>query len=216
MSTETLEQPRLPGTLITLDGPGGAGKSTLTRLLTQRLRAAGWPVHATAGPSWAPLGELARHGTDTYHGMALACLCAADRHHQLAVEILPALQEGQIVLCDRYLPSSLVLQGLDGIPTETVWALNRGVYRPDLTLILTADPAVLAARLRQRGTHSRFERAADSSLRESQLYLTAQAELHTAGWPTTTVETATAPPEDAAARIVSLIRPLAKETRAAC
>ncbi|HKS50107.1 MAG TPA: hypothetical protein VJT49_34380 [Amycolatopsis sp.] len=69
--------------------------------------------------------------------MALACLCAADRHHQFATEIVPALREGQVVVCDRYVASSLVLQGLDGLSAEVVWQLNHGVYRPDLSVILT-------------------------------------------------------------------------------
>jgi dTMP kinase len=129
--------------LITLDGPGGVGKSTTARLVGAALTTAGLSVHATAQPSRAPLGELARHGTDTYQGMALACLCAADRHHQLAVEILPALRAGTLVLCDRYVPSSLVLQGLDGVPSDIVWHLNHGVYRPDLAVILTAQPQVI-------------------------------------------------------------------------
>lgn len=153
---------RLAGRLITLDGPGGVGKSTAVRLVVDTLTEAGLPVHATSQPSRAPLGELARHGTDTYRGMALACLCAADRHHQLATEILPALREGKVVVCDRYVASSLVLQGLDGLPAEVVWQLNHGVYRPDLSIVLTGDPQVINARLRARGGHSRFERAEKS------------------------------------------------------
>ena len=87
--------------------------------------------------------------------MALACLCAADRHHQLEVEIKPALRQGKVVVCDRYVASSLVLQGLDGLSSDTVWQLNHGVYCPDLTVILNADPQVLDSRLRGRGGHSR-------------------------------------------------------------
>ena len=154
--TGLFDEPRLAGTLITLDGPGGVGKSTAVRLVVDTLAAAGLPVHTTTQPSRAPLGELARHGTDTYRGMALACLCAADRHHQLETEILPALREGRIVVCDRYVASSLVLQGLDGLSAEVVWQLNHGVYRPDLSIILTGDPEVIDARLRARGGHSRL------------------------------------------------------------
>jgi dTMP kinase len=86
------DQPRLPGTLITVDGPGGVGKSSALTRVIALLTAAGLPVHGTRQPSRAKLGELARHGTDTYQGMSLACLCAADRHHQLDTEIKPALR----------------------------------------------------------------------------------------------------------------------------
>ncbi|WP_338023489.1 dTMP kinase [Amycolatopsis vastitatis] len=78
---------RLPGTLVTFEGPGGVGKTTITELVAGLLDADGVPVHATTQPSRTPLGELARHGT--YRDMAFACLCAADRHHQLATESSP-------------------------------------------------------------------------------------------------------------------------------
>lgn len=199
------EQPRLPGTLIAIDGPGGVGKSSAVARAVELLTAARLPVHGTRQPSRGELGELARHTTDTYHGMSLACLCAADRHHQLDTEIKPALREGVIVLCDRYVASSLVLQGLDGLPSQIVWQLNHGVYRPDLSLILTGDPEVINARLRARGGHSRFERAADSSARESALYARAVADLQDKGWPVQTIDCTAGGPDIVAARIMSLI-----------
>lgn len=210
------ESPRLAGTLITLDGPGGVGKSTAVQRIVDTLTAAGLRVHVTAQPSRAPLGELARHGTDTYHGMALACLCAADRHHQLAVEILPALRDGHIVVCDRYVPSSLVLQRLDGLSSDTVWHLNHGVYRPDLAIILNGDPHVIDSRLRGRGGHSRFERAADNSDREAALYIRAATDLQGRGWPVTTLDCTTDAPDAVAGRIVSLIHRVLKEKTPVC
>jgi dTMP kinase len=75
-------------------------------------------VHTTSEPSHGPLGTLARHGTDTYSGYVLACLVAADRYHHLATDIRPNLAAGRIVVCDRYVPSSYVLQLMDGVPIE--------------------------------------------------------------------------------------------------
>jgi dTMP kinase len=174
---------RLPGMLITIDGPGGVGKSTTVRLVAKALDDRAIPVHTTTEPTRTALGEHIRAGTDTYRGMALACLVAGDRHHHLAAEILPALHAGKIVICDRYLPSSLVLQGIDGIESDTVWRLNTGVYVPDVAVLLNADNPVIADRLRQRGAHSRFERQPDGSRTESDLYHRTAAELRTAGWP---------------------------------
>ena len=210
------DQPRLPGTLITLDGPGSVGKSSAATTAIELLTTADLPVHGTRQPSKAVLGELARHGTDTYHGMSLACLCAADRHHQLDTEIKPALRAGRIVICDRYVASSLVLQGLDGVPSGIVWQLNHGVYQPDLSLILTGDPAVINARLRARGGHSRFESAADNSVRESALYARAVADLQDKGWTVQTLDCTAEGPDMVAARIVSLIHRALGEKSLVC
>lgn len=212
----TEEPRRLAGTLITVDGPGGSGKSTVVRLVVDAVAVAGLPVYATAQPSRAQLGELARHGTDTYRNMALACLCAADRHHQLDTEILPALRDGRVVVCDRYVASSLVLQGLDGLPARVVWQLNHGVYRPDLSVVLIGDPAIVDSRLRARGTHSRFERATDSAAREGARYVHAVTYLEAHGWPITTVDNTTGPAETAAATIVSLVQQILTEKSPAC
>lgn len=192
------------------------GKSTAARMVVDTLAAAGLPMHATAQPSGAPLGELARRGTDTYRGMALACLCAADRHHQLEVEIKPALRQGKVVVCDRYVASSLALQGLDGLPSDTVWQLNHGIYCPDLTVILNGDPQVIDARLRGRGGHSRFERAEDNSDMESGLYVHAVVDLQAKGWPVATLDLTTDTPDTIAARIVFLIRRVLQEKSPAC
>ncbi|UOX90358.1 dTMP kinase [Amycolatopsis sp. FBCC-B4732] len=199
-----MSAPRLPGKLVAFEGPGGVGKTTITALVAELLAADGVPVHATVQPSRSPLGDLARHGTDTYRDMALACLCAADRHHQLASEILPALAEGKIVLCDRYAASSLVLQGLDDIPFDVVWALNHDVYRPDLVCALKAPPADVEQRLRARGGHSRFERTPGSSFRETLGYLAAMTFLRDQGWPVEMIECAE-DPRATAGTIVDLI-----------
>ncbi|WP_030105539.1 dTMP kinase, partial [Actinoalloteichus caeruleus] len=145
------------GVFVTLDGMGGAGKSTTTRHLNEHLAAQGYTVHVTTEPSHAELGAIARHGTDTYSRHALACLVAADRYHHLATEIRPNLAAGRIVLCDRYVASSFVLQRMDRVPIEFVEALNAAADIPDLAVILIADATVTAGRIERRGSHSRFE-----------------------------------------------------------
>jgi dTMP kinase len=211
----TLTASHHPGLFISIDGPGGVGKSTVVTLLDEILRAKGLAVHATTQPSRTPLGDHIRHGTHTYRDMALACLVAGDRHHQLATEILPARESGAVVVCDRYLPSSLVLQRLDGLTAHTVWELNAGIAPPDLAVILTADPVTIAQRLHGRGGHSRFEQRPDGSAEEVRLYHEAIVELADAGWPLLNVDGAAAPDmiaETVAHQIITLL----VERSAAC
>ena len=74
------------------------------------------------------------------HGHALACLVAADRYHHLDTEIRPERPPGSIVICDRYLASTLVLQARDGLAGPWLLALNEGIDLPDLAVILSAGP----------------------------------------------------------------------------
>lgn len=193
---------RLPGILVTIDGPGGVGKSTVAQLVAKALNDQAVPVHSTVEPTRTPLGEHIRAGTQTYRGMALACLVAGDRHHHhLATEILPALRAGKVVICDRYLPSSLVLQRFDGIDPEVIWQLHAGAYVPDVAVLLNAEHQVIANRLRARGAHSRFERQPGSSRTESDLYHHAAAQLRSAGWPVMALDCTIRRPETIAATI---------------
>jgi dTMP kinase len=166
------------GFFVAIDGPSGIGKSTITGLLAAQLTARGSSVLATKEPTATPLGSLARFGTDDYHGLTLACLVAADRYQHLEQEIRPAMQVGQIVLCDRYFASSLVLQRLDGVPPEFVWQLNQHADRPDLYIILSGDAASARKRADERGLYSRFHRGGHViSMAEAALYVTAAADL---------------------------------------
>jgi dTMP kinase len=206
---------RMPGMLITVDGPGGVGKSTTAHLVAQALDDRAIPVHTTTEPTRTALGEHIRAGTDTYRGMALACLVAGDRHHHLATEILPALRTGKVVVCDRYLPSSLVLQGIDGIGSDAIWDLNAGVYVPDIAVLLNADHPVIADRLHQRGAHSRFERQPGGSRAESDLYHRAATDLRTAGWPVMALDCTTRRPQAIAMMIaVPVIRSYRERSQA--
>jgi dTMP kinase len=203
--------------LITIDGPGGVGKSSTAQLVAKALEDRDIPVHTTTEPTRTSLGEHIRAGTDTYRGMALACLVAGDRHHHhLAAEILPALHAGKVVVCDRYLPSSPVLQGIDGVESDTVWLLNAGVYVPDVAVLLNADHHVIDERLRQRGGHSRFERQPGGSRAESDLYHRAAAELHAAGWPVMALDCTIRRPETIALMIAVPAIHSSRERSQAC
>ncbi|WP_405993079.1 dTMP kinase [Streptomyces sp. NBC_00986] len=203
------------GLFVTIDGPGGVGKSTALEHTRARLTRHGLRVHSTREPSGTSLGELARHGTETYRGLSLACLVAADRYHHIETEIQPAVERGEIVLCDRYIASSLVLQRLDDVPVETVWALNSHARRPDLSVILTAEPGVIAQRLRARGAHSRFEKMPDGSKKETTLFAEAATFLQEAGFATLVVDcTSRTPAETADIIAAEITRPSARNEHA--
>lgn len=127
------------GMLITLDGPGGVGKSTAITATQQALAAAGRTVHTASQPSATDFGQAVRAVAQSMHGRALALAVAADRLHQLETELRPALAAGRTVLLDRYLPSTLVLQRADGVPVEDLLAMNAGIDVPDLSVILFAQ-----------------------------------------------------------------------------
>ena len=199
---------------VTLDGPGGAGKSTTSEHLRRYLTAQGYTAHVTTEPSDGQLGRIARHSTHTYSGHALACLVAADRYHHLDTEIRPNLGAGRIVVCDRYVASSYVLQRMDGVPIGFIEALNAAADIPHLAVILTADPTVTAHRIGQRGAHSRFETGITTSRTEADLYRDAAARLVERGYPLLTLDTTDTPSAQIAAAIAGRIAALAGLPRA--
>lgn len=191
---------------LTVDGPGGVGKSTVVRALVDRLTCCSVPVYPTAEPSKSPMGDLARFGTDSFRGLTLAHLVSADRYHHLYTEIRPRLAAGDVVICDRYLASSLVLQRIDGVPLRVIQEINWHIERPDLTVILTADPEVIADRLARRGAHSRFERTPGNTAREITLYQEATKVLTRDGNRVLTVDTTTDAPEAIARRVLDVMQ----------
>jgi dTMP kinase len=199
------------GLFISVDGPSGAGKSTIVQHLAQLLVAAGEEVHVTAEPSSGPIGALCRELTETTAGHALACLYAADRYHHLEAEVRPNIEAGRVVLSDRYLPSALVMQRFDRIDPVFLWRLNAEADRPDLAVILGADPEVVSERLQERGPHNRFQLSPGSSHAEVHFYRQATERLIQAGFDVLRVDVNRQPPEQSAAlirdRLLTFFRP---------
>ncbi len=139
----------MPGMLVVLEGIDGAGTSTQTALLAERLAAAGIAAHATREPSDGPIGRLLRQLLAGHEApvtaSTLALLFAADRMDHLAREVEPAIATGKVVLSDRWYHSSLAYQGSE---EDRAWihALNARARRPDLTFLLDVRPEVAAAR----------------------------------------------------------------------
>src|SRR5208282_5227088 len=151
------------GKFITFEGLDGTGKSTQMRKLAAALRAAGHKVVETREPGGTATGEKIRRvlldsATEGLTPLAEMALMFASRAQHLAEVIEPALDHGQIVLCDRFTDSTEAYQGSGRkLGSEAVLELHRvlcGDLQPDLTILLDSDPAMSLGRARRRNRRS--------------------------------------------------------------
>jgi dTMP kinase len=145
------------GRLITVEGVEGAGKSTQVEGLRAWLAERGVPVVATSEPDGTPVGATLRRvlgEVDRVAPLTEALLFAASRAEHVQRVIGPALAAGQIVVCDRYVDSTVAYQGYGrGLSLETIAQLNQLAtdgLMPDLTLVLDLDVAEGLRRARAR------------------------------------------------------------------
>jgi dTMP kinase len=134
---------------ITFEGPDGCGKTTQITLLAKYLSEQGHAVCHTREPGGTSIGEQVRgilHSQDNQEMVSQAeiLLYSASRAQLVAERIIPALDAGTIVLCDRYYDSTLAYQGYGrGLDLETLGKITRFAtqgLKPDLTLYLDIDP----------------------------------------------------------------------------
>lgn len=147
------------GRFITFEGGEGSGKSTQIRILADRLNAANLRTITTREPGGSPGAEIIRHVLLSGVGKMLgpeteSLLFAAARDDHVHEVILPALEQGVWVLCDRFTDSTRVYQGeLGKVDPKLIRAMERvtiGDLKPDLTIILDVPVAVGLERARQR------------------------------------------------------------------
>ena len=164
----------MKGLFITFEGGEGVGKSTQIQYLDAALRAQGYETVMTREPGGSPGAEAVRHvllsGAAEEFGVRMeVILFAAARSDHVEEIIRPAIEAGKIVLCDRFMDSSRVYQGVTGnLEPEFLRSLERvavnGVV-PDLTIILDLPAEAGLARARSRGggedgTPDRYEKEA--------------------------------------------------------
>lgn len=139
------------GVFITFEGGEGAGKTSVIEHIQRELTNAGYKVLVTREPGGIPIAEQIRSVIlDRAHTMmderTEALLYAAARRQHLVEKVMPALNSSYIVLCDRFIDSSLAYQGVArGLGIEQVWAINEfaiGEMMPDLTVLLDIPPQV--------------------------------------------------------------------------
>ncbi|TAH50063.1 MAG: dTMP kinase [Betaproteobacteria bacterium] len=161
----TSSGPAARGRFITFEGIDGAGKSSQIAAAVAALRAHGIDVEQSREPGGTPLGERLRELLlhEPMHLETEAMLMFAARREHLAARILPALDAGRWVVCDRFSDATYAYQvGGRGLAHDKFAALEDWVhpgFQPDLTLIFDLPPAVAAARMAGSGaTPDRFER----------------------------------------------------------
>jgi len=158
------------GLFITLEGGDGSGKTTQFRLLAEWLTDAGHTVVESREPGGTELGielrEIILHRRGYIAPRAEALLYAADRAHNIATKVRPALERGEVVIQDRYIDSSVAYQGagrvLDAAEVRdvSVWATENLV--PDVTVLLDIDEESARARLdTARTKYDRLEEEKD-------------------------------------------------------
>jgi len=155
------------GLFIVFEGGEGVGKSTNLQYVAAWLRQRGISVLCTREPGGTPLAEEIRHVLVTprdekFDPLTELLLVFAARAQHLKTIILPALEDGCWVLCDRFTDATFAYQGYGrGISLDTISQLERLVQsdvRPDMVFLLDADSAVGLERARLRGGLDRFER----------------------------------------------------------
>lgn len=162
----------MTGLFITFEGGEGCGKSTQIAALKARLEALGKTVVQTREPGGTALGESVRNllqYDDAGQGMspeAELLLFAASRAQHVRELVAPAIAEGQIVLCDRFLDSTTVYQGvaraIDSKKVDTINQFAIGDTNPDLTILIDLPPEIGLARVHARsdGQLDRMEKEA--------------------------------------------------------
>jgi len=163
----------MQGKFITFEGPEGSGKSTQIHRLVERLEAEGLKVSCTREPGGTATGEAVRNllqhnaAGEPLADRAELLLFTASRAQLVDQIILPALERGEWVVCDRFIDSTLAYQGYArGMELATLDAINTfAIYgrKPDLTILLDLDVETGFERLRERyagreESHDRFER----------------------------------------------------------
>lgn len=143
------------GLFLVLEGIDGAGTTSQKERLLTWLQSLGLIAHGTAEPSSGPIGKLIRSllsaQAEPLNAEAMALLFAGDRRDHLTRELRPQLEAGAVIVCDRYVLSSLAYQtAAAGVPREFVAQANAGVLQPDLTLYFDLPVQVAAQRRAQR------------------------------------------------------------------
>jgi dTMP kinase len=142
------------GFFICIEGLDGCGKTTQTELLVENLQARGFNAIYTAEPSRGKIGSFLKkyclQGEKRVSSEVEALLFAADRVEHLKEEVVPALNEGRIVVSDRYIYSSLAYQGAAELDLGWIREINRWTVSPDLAVFIDVEPETAIQRVKSK------------------------------------------------------------------
>ena len=156
----------MQGKFITFEGPDGSGKTTCAKGVYDKLKKEGYDVIYTREPGGIEIAEEIRNiniktKNTKMDARCEALLYAASRRQHLVEKVLPALAKGQIVLCDRFVDSSLAYQGVGRhLGIEEVFAINKFAIEdnmPDFTIYLNVDPEIGLQRIATRNYKDRLD-----------------------------------------------------------
>lgn len=143
------------GRFIVFEGIDGSGLTTQAELVKKYLEKEGWVVYLTKEPTDGPSGaqiRLALAKRVNISPEALALLFAADRMDHLNEDIIPKIESGVTVLCDRYYLSSFAYQLVD-MDIEWLRQINSKCIKPDLTILFEIPPLISQRRMKQQRWH---------------------------------------------------------------
>lgn len=144
------------GLFITIEGPEGSGKTTVAKKVVEQLETEGYKVLYTREPGGVGIAEKIRDiildvNNTNLDPRSEALLYAASRRQHLIEKVVPALNQGYIVICDRFVDSSLAYQGhARGLGIDEIYNINLfaiDTMFPDMTILLNIDPEVGLARI---------------------------------------------------------------------
>lgn len=156
------------GKFVTIEGPDGAGKTSVVQALVEKLKAEGIDhILVTREPGGSKIAEEIRGvildvANTEMDARTEALLFAAARRQHLIEKIIPALEEGKLVICDRFVDSSMAYQGVArNIPTDLIWQINQFAiegHLPDLTLLIDVPAEIGLERIYQAKGKRQFDR----------------------------------------------------------
>lgn len=198
------------GFFLVFEGIDGAGTTSQQAWLCQRLSDLHIAAYKTAEPTGNPVGKLIRQVLRGEHAPfsphALALLFASDRADHLAREIEPALASGQVVVCDRYVLSSLAYQTAAGVPLSQVEQANATFPTPDLTIYFDLPVEIAAQRRAKRGQAQEIFEVDDVQREVARLYRQQAQAWQRAGKPIQFIDAARSF-EEVSAQLEALIVP---------